>query len=143
MEAALVNLLDSHGQPLPDSRKTLIRTVLESLALEVAFRLNMMSGFRGKPIKKLYIVGGGSANRLLCSLTANACGVPVYAGVPECTALGNALVQATAVGILNGPDQIREIMHSSFELSVYEPKDTGRWNEKVRLYQTLKSKKNT
>jgi rhamnulokinase len=143
MEEALAELLGRHGQALPGSRKTLIRTVLESLALEVAFRLHMMSEFRGRPIKKLFVVGGGTANRLLCTFTANACGVPVYAGVSECTALGNALVQATALGILSGPDQIREIMRSSFDLTVYEPQDTGQWKEKVQSYKNMKSRNDT
>ena len=139
MEKALMDLLDRHGQSLPDSRKALLRIVLESLAMEVAFRLNMMSELRGEGINTLFIVGGGTANRLLCQLTANACRIPVYAGVPECTALGNALVQATALGVISGPDRIREIMRNSFELTVYEPQDISVWGEKLERYKRIKS----
>lgn len=46
------------------------------------------------PVKQLHIIGGGCQNRLLNQLTANALGIPVYAGPVEATAIGNILVQA-------------------------------------------------
>ena len=40
------------------------------------------------PIHRLNIIGGGSQNKLLNQLTANALGIPVYAGPVEATAMG-------------------------------------------------------
>ena len=90
------------------ARGELVRCVLESLALEYALSLENLGRLSGRPRKALYMVGGGIANTLLCQLTADACNVPVYAGADQCTALGNALCQAMALGILSGPAEIRE-----------------------------------
>ena len=46
----------------------------------------------------IHVVGGGANNALLCQLTADACGLPVLAGPVEAAAIGNALVQARALG---------------------------------------------
>ena len=43
-------------------------------------------------------------NALLCQLTSDACGLPVVAGPDEAAAIGNALVQAQALGILGAAD---------------------------------------
>ncbi len=138
MEHALTARLTRHGQPTINSRGELVRCVLESLALEYAVCLNTIQEAGSHPIESLYIVGGGTANRLLCQLTANACNIPVYAGVAQCTSLGNALVQAKALGIVKGLDEIREIIRNSFELLSYEPQDSSFWKEKKELYMALK-----
>ncbi len=138
MENALRDLFLIHSQPAIDSRGELVRCVLESLALEYAFRMDMMRGISGSSIESLFMVGGGTANTLLCQLTASACDLTVFAGVPQCTSLGNALVQANALDIVNGPDQIREIMRNSFDLIFYEPQDSCMWKEKLDIYRELK-----
>ncbi|MCP4682386.1 MAG: rhamnulokinase [Desulfobacterales bacterium] len=137
MEHALMVLLAHHGQPTVNSKGELVRCILESLALEYAVCLNTLQEAGSHPIESLYIVGGGTANRLLCQLTANACNLPVYAGAAQCTSLGNALVQAKALGIVQGLDDIREIMRNSFDLISYDPQDTSFWKEKKESYIAL------
>ena len=46
----------------------------------------------------IHIVGGGSQNHHLCQLTADISGKEVIAGPVEATAMGNAMVQAIALG---------------------------------------------
>jgi rhamnulokinase len=138
MEKALLKLLNKLKQPKPDSRGGLIYTVLQSLALDYACRLEMVNNLTKEPTDALYMVGGGVANKLLCQLTANACRIPVHAGVEQCTSLGNALTQAVALGQLASPEQIRQIMRKSFDLTTYQPKDDALWTGKLRQYKQLK-----
>jgi rhamnulokinase len=142
MEEAQLNLLAKLNQPTPDSRGELVRCVLESLALEYAYRLNMIDDLTGRKTKTLYMVGGGIANKLLCQLTANAVGRCVYAGADQCTSLGNALTVAVGTKVLNSPENIRQVMRNSFELAQYQPRDSDLWAEKLGKYSQLKKNSN-
>jgi rhamnulokinase len=137
MEESLLDLAHRFQQPLPDSRAELIRCVLESLALEYAYRLELLCALSKESVDSLFIVGGGSANKLLCQLTANACRIPVYAGAQQCTSLGNALTQAYALDIIKEPGEIRRIMRNSFELTAYEPMGSSFWIDKLGQYKLL------
>ncbi len=139
MEQAQYDLLASMQQPKPSSRGELIRCVLESLALEYAYRLRMIDGLTGRRTETLFMVGGGIANTLLCQLTADALQIPVYAGADQCTALGNSLTTAVGMGVLKGAGEIRQVMRNSFELTCYEPRDGHVWAEKLGKYSQIKS----
>jgi rhamnulokinase len=137
MEQALLAVLRETGQPAPAGRGQFLRCVLESLARQYAGGLDTIGRLAGRRPGTLYIVGGGIANKLLCQLTANACGVPVYAGADQCTALGNALGAALALGILTSREQIREVMRASSEIATYEPQDPAVWADKRAQYKKL------
>ncbi len=137
MEEALLAVLAGAGQGKPDSRGQLVRCVLESLALECAWRLEAMAELTGRKKSSLYMVGGGIANKLLCQFTADACGMPVHAGADQCTAMGNGLCQALAIGALTNRSQIREVMRNSCELTTYEPRDESVWQDKRGRYREL------
>jgi len=140
MEEALRTLIRNTGQAEPDDRGTLVRCVLESLALEYNHRLEALAELTGRKPKALYVVGGGIRNTLLCQLTADACGIVVHAGADQCTALGNALGQALAMGILKDRDEIREVMRASSEIITYEPRDEALWQHKRDQYAGLQGR---
>jgi rhamnulokinase len=137
MADALRQLIKSTGQKVPTGRGGLVRSVLESLALEYSHGLATMAELTGKRFDAVYIVGGGIKNHLLCQLTANACGVPVHAGVDQCTAVGNALIQALAIGAVKSVDQIRRVARESFGLHTYQPTAQPEWDAKRKLYAEL------
>ncbi len=137
MEEAIKNLINKTGQPKPKTRGEVVRCVLESLALQYNVALQSVGELKGKPAETLYLVGGGIKNKLLCQLTADACGIPVHAGVDQCTALGNALGQALALGILKTPEDIRRVMRASFEVVNYQPENEKAWQAKRELYKKL------
>ena len=55
-------------------------------------------------------------------MTADALGIPVWAGPAEATAMGNILVQAMAAGEVEGLSGIRETVRNSVSPKVYTPR---------------------
>ena len=137
MEEALLTLIRASGQAEPVSRGQLIRCVLESLALEYSRRIDALGELLGKRPAAIYMVGGGIHNKLLCQLTADACDLSVHAGADQCTAMGNALGQALALGILKDPQEIRQVMRESFEVTTYQPSNEDEWGQKRKRYADL------
>jgi sugar (pentulose or hexulose) kinase len=115
------------GQAVPDDVPTVIRVILESLALRYAAVIDQLSTAVERPITSVHVVGGGSSHRLLCRLTAGASGLPVRAGPVEATALGNIAVQAIAAGELGSVAEARDLIARSTSSVTYEP--SGDWVE--------------
>jgi rhamnulokinase len=105
------------GQPVPDGRAAIVRTILESLTLAHASSVRAATRLSGHPVDVVHLVGGGSQNRLLCQFTADACGLPLLAGPVEASALGNILVQARAAGLVT---HLRDVSTTD-SLVTYEP----------------------
>lgn len=116
------------GQQVPASHGAFVRIALEGLALKYRMVLEQLEGLTSRSINRIHVIGGGARNKLLCRLTADATGLPVFAGPVEATAAGNIMVQALATGEVSGLAEIREIVRTSFELKRYEPEDTSRWD---------------
>ena len=110
------------GAILPDEPAAIVRCILDSLAAGYARTISDAERLAGRAIDVVHVVGGGSQNKLLCQLTANATGKPVIAGPVEATALGNVLVQARASGELSGGlAELRKIVAGDSALERYEP----------------------
>jgi len=76
----------------------LIRCVYKSLAECYADAIRTLSDITGKTYTSINIVGGGSKDRYLNALTADATGLEVFTGPTEGTAIGNLIVQMIAAG---------------------------------------------
>ncbi len=98
MPARIAAACRETGQPPPPDRAATVRCILESLAMSYRLAIRKLEDLTGTPIDVIHVVGGGARNDLLCSLTADACAIPVIAGPTEAAALGNTLVQAQALG---------------------------------------------
>jgi rhamnulokinase len=126
------------GQAVPSSDGALVRACLESLALAYREVLESLQVLTGETIRTLHILGGGGQNRLLNQMAADATGCVVVAGPVEATAVGNLLVQASALGRLKGLDGIRTVVRESFPLETFQPKDRGPWQEAWKRFQGLR-----
>ncbi len=127
------------GQNTPDDMGSLVRTCLEGLAFRYRWVKEQLEIHRGKPIRRIHIVGGGSQNRLLNQLAADACGCEVVAGPIEATALGNVVVQAIASGDLKSLAEGREVITRSFPTETFHPKSaaTRAWDDHYATFRKL------
>jgi rhamnulokinase len=137
MPAAIADFCRRTGQAAPAKPGTVIRCALESLALRYRWVLERLEEMLGRRLDVIHVVGGGSQNRLLCQLTANACDRPVLAGPAEATAIGNVLVQAIGLGLLGSLAEAREVVRRSFEMTEYSPRDAKAWDEPYRRWLRL------
>jgi rhamnulokinase len=125
------------AQPVPETPGAFVRCALESLALFYRITLRQLEKLIGKKIERLHIVGGGSRNHLLNQFTANALQIPVIAGPSECTALGNVLLQAIALGHLPSLPAAREVVRNSFEMAMVKPQDAAEWDKAFARFDEL------
>lgn len=113
-------------QAPPATRPALVRCILDSLAAASARAVREAVRLSGREVEVIHLVGGGARNALLCQLTADACGLPVLAGPVEATALGNALVQARARGLVAGDlESLRALVRATQDVRRYEPRVSG------------------
>ena len=110
------------GGPALATRGQTVRCIIDSLALAYAAAVREAAGLSGTAVDSVRVVGGGSHNHLLCQATADATGLVVHAGPAEGTAIGNALVQARALGVLTGGlDALRDLVAASYPVTTYTP----------------------
>ena len=122
MPERIAMLCEKSNQPVPQSPAAYARCIFDSLADAYVKVLAQLQSAAGVKINAINIVGGGSANRLLNQLTADATGLPVYAGPSEATVLGSILVQMQSVGLINSLAQGRSIIKNSITQEVFKPK---------------------
>ncbi|WP_022917099.1 rhamnulokinase [Ruania albidiflava] len=109
-------------QPEPTSPAEHARCIIDSLALAYRRAIDDAARLSGRQVAVVHVVGGGSQNSLLCQATADATGLPVLAGPVEGTALGNALVQARAAGVLSGDrTALRAVAARTADVRTYQP----------------------
>ena len=109
------------GQPVPETKGQFVRCVFESLALRYRNTLENIEKITGKKTPFINIIGGGSKETLLNKFTADCCGIPVYAGPTEATAIGNLVSQAIAMGEIKDLAEARLMISDSFGVECYEP----------------------
>jgi rhamnulokinase len=114
-------LCRERGEPVPDTDAQVARCVLESLALGHRHALHAIERVSGVRARAIRMVGGGAQNRALASFTADACALPVLAGPVEATVLGNAAVQAVAVGLVDDLADARRRIAAGADIRRYEP----------------------
>jgi sugar (pentulose or hexulose) kinase len=137
MPARIREFCQRVGQPIPETVGQVMRAAYESLALKYRLALDSMAALSGRKVERLHIIGGGTQNKLLCQMTANALGKTVTAGPVEATALGNAIVQLIALGEIGDVAQARDMLSRSVATEDYEPKDGAAWEAAYQRFREL------
>ena len=139
MPHAIAEYCRRTSQRAPESVHDIVRCCLESLSLKYRWTLEKLEELCGAPIGVLHIVGGGTQNKFLSQLTADAINRPVIAGPVEATAVGNILTQAMACSELSNLYEIRQVVRNSFEVETFEPRReySSRWDAAYEKFLTL------
>jgi rhamnulokinase len=123
---------------VPESKGAVLRCALEGIALKYRWVLEQLEKMQERRLEPLYIVGGGTQNRLLSQFTADAVARQVITGPVEATATGNILMQMMELGQIDSLLEGRELARNSFDLAIYEPRSRQGWDEAyARLLQMI------
>lgn len=123
------------GQPVPETVGQVARAVYESLALKYRWALERLEEIKGERLEQLNIVGGGIQNKLLNQMVADSIDRKVVTGPIEGAAIGNLLMQAKALGLVDTMDEVRQIVRNSEAVQTYMPNHTSAWED---AYERLK-----
>jgi len=121
MPARIREYCTKTGQGEIKSDAEILRTIYDSLALCFKEKLDKFAQLDNCIFDVLYIVGGGTKDRLLMQLTSNAIGLPVMAGPIEATAIGNMIAQGIAAGVIADLDEGRQVVKNSFPSETFLP----------------------
>ena len=104
------------GQKVPETPGELAYCVYSSLAQCYKVAIDDLERITGKQYPSISIIGGGSKDDYLNSLTANYTGKLVYAGPVEATSTGNILLQMKQMGNPAVKDSFTELLKNSFDI---------------------------
>jgi rhamnulokinase len=135
MPLAIDKFCERTHQPSPRAPGAYVRTVLESLAFKYRIVLRNLELVSGTSMEQIRVIGGGSKNRLLNQLTADATGRRVLAGPAEATALGNVAMQILATGGASSLREVRSMVDRSFPTEVFEPLETDKWDRQAQRFE--------
>ena len=126
------------NQPIPETVGEVVRCIYESLSLKYRKTAESIQEIIGKKIRTINVVGGGTKDRFLSQMTADACGMNVIAGPEEATAIGNLMMQAIAAGAVKDLAHARSIVAASFDVKTYVPsKERAPWDEAYERFLAL------
>ena len=109
------------GQPVPETVGEIMQCVYTSLARCYRDAIRQLQRLTGKTYTSINIVGGGCQDGYLNRRTAQAAGLPVFAGPVEGTAAGNLIVQMIAGGELDSLQTARDMIRGSFPIEAVRP----------------------
>ncbi len=124
------------NQAIPETRATIVRCILGSLALKYRLVLEQLEHVTGSRVAKIHVVGGGCQVELLNQFTANATQLEVIAGPIDATLTGNILVQAVGTGDLAW-SELRQVVQNSFGLRHFKPRAAGSWQVAYKQFWAM------
>ncbi len=122
------------GQYVPENDGEVMRCIYESLAMKYRTAVRELEDCTDKKFAKLYMVGGGTKDKFLSELTADALGIEVSSGPVEATSYGNIAIQLMASGEIADIETARKIIAASEKLYTFTPKNASEWNRYYEIY---------
>jgi rhamnulokinase len=138
MPTRIQQFCQTHHQPVPQTPGEIVRCALEGVALKYRDTLESLERLQNRRIESVHIVGGGTRNKLLSQLAADAMNRTVITGPVEATATGNLLVQAIGLGEIGSLGEAREIVRNSFDVNIFTPaNDCSQWDDAYIKLQNM------
>ena len=109
------------GQPVPQTIGEVMRTIYCSMGKCYADAIEGLRKLTGNEYTSINIVGGGCQDYYLNQVTADATGLPVFAGPIEGTSIGNLIVQMIAGGTFANLQEARDCVARSFDVKRIDP----------------------
>ena len=125
------------GQYVPQTRGEIMRCIYESLAMKYRYTFRAVREVTGLEYSSIHMIGGGTKDRLLCQMAADACNTHVIAGPIEATATGNIAVQLIALGEIKDLAEARKVIAASEQPKFYEPQQPGAYDEAYVRFEKL------
>ncbi len=110
------------SQPVPQTIGEIMQCVYSSLSACYRDAIRNLEKLTNKKYTSINIVGGGCQDHYLNERTAQATGLPVYAGPVEGTAIGNLLIQMISANEFADLQAARDVIRSSFEIKTFDVK---------------------
>lgn len=139
MEEKIEAFLHQTGQPVPQSRGQLVRTVLESLAMTYRQTIFNLEQGAEMPLTKIHMFGGGIQNQLLVQLTADLTQMPVSAGPIEASVTGNIVSQLLVLKKL-APEDVAATMKQSYTVAMIQPQVVPDLDAQFKAFQQMVEK---
>jgi rhamnulokinase/L-fuculokinase len=114
-----------------------MRCIYESLAMKYRYTFHAIHEVTGLDYKTIHMIGGGTKDRLLCQMAADACNAHVIAGPIEATATGNIAVQLIALGEIKDLAEARKVIAVSEDPKFYEPQNAAAYDEAYSRFEAL------
>lgn len=128
------------GQYVPQTLGETMRCIYESLAMKYRQSLEEIEECTGKKYDRIYMVGGGIKDKLLCRLAACACGCEVTAGPVEAAAYGNGMIQLVSLGEIESMEAASGILLQSEQPQAYCPENGEEWERAYYRYKSVLGK---
>ena len=125
------------NQYVPQTVGEIMRCIYESLAMKYRYTFDGIKDCTGKNYDRIHVMGGGTKDKLLLSMTAQSCNVDVYGGPIEATALGNIAVQLMSSGAISDIKQARKIIADGENLKLYTPDDRDEWENAYNAFKEI------
>jgi len=138
VEASSLSFLRATRQRGQPGFGELVRSLLESLVFSYRETLVQLGQVTGRTFRRICIVGGGVRNRLVCQWTADATGLPVFAGPVEATVAGNLAFQVMADGGAKNLEDIKCLIARSFKSQAYMPRGTDEWKRAFDRFESIR-----
>jgi len=141
MKTAIDRYCLATGQKTPQSDGAYVRCALEGLGFLYKETLEQLRDIQDQAINKIHVIGGGCQDKLLCQITADATGLPVFAGPCEGTAIGNIVVQAIALEHIKDLTEARKVVANSFEIKIFTANNKADWDNAWHAFQKIRRQK--